>query len=31
MYGMFGMEIADHAIEMRASMESLFMLATVGI
>jgi len=30
MYGMFGMEIADHAIEMRASMESLFMLATVG-
>ena len=30
MYGMFGMEIADHVIEMRASMESLFMLATVG-
>ena len=29
-YGMFGMEIADHAIEMRGSMESLFMLATVG-
>ncbi|MBI1793180.1 MAG: hypothetical protein HYR70_03195 [Chloroflexi bacterium] len=30
MYGMFGMEIASHAIEMRASMESLFMLTTVG-
>ena len=30
MYGMFGMEIADHANEMRGSMESLFMLATVG-
>jgi len=30
MYGMFGMEIASHAVEMRGSMESLFMLATVG-
>jgi hypothetical protein len=29
-YGMFGMEIASHAIEMRASLESLFMLGTVG-
>ena len=30
MYGMIGMEIADHAIEMRASMESLFMLTILG-
>ena len=30
LYGMFGMEMASHAIEMRASMESLFMLATIG-
>jgi len=30
LYGMFGMEIAEHAIEMRASLESLFMLGTVG-
>ena len=30
LYGMFGMEIASHAIEMRASLESLFMLGTVG-
>lgn len=30
LYGMFGMEIASHAIEMRSSMESLFMLSTVG-
>lgn len=30
LYGMMGMEIANHAIEMRASLESLFMLATVG-
>ncbi len=30
LYGMLGMEIADHAIEMRASLESLFMLGTVG-
>ncbi|HUH95800.1 MAG TPA: hypothetical protein VLZ89_00470 [Anaerolineales bacterium] len=29
-YGMFGMEIAEHALGMRASLESLFMLATVG-
>ena len=29
-YGMFGMEIAQHALEMRASLESLFMLGTVG-
>jgi hypothetical protein len=30
LYGMVGMEIAEHALEMRASTESLFMLATVG-
>jgi hypothetical protein len=30
LYGMFGMEFAAHAMEMRASLESLFMLATVG-
>ena len=30
LYGMFGMEVAEHALEMRASLESLFMLATVG-
>jgi hypothetical protein len=30
LYGMFGMEFAQHALEMRASFESLFMLATVG-
>ena len=30
LYGMVGMEIAGHALEMRASLESLFMLATVG-
>ncbi len=29
-YGMFGMEIAEHAMEMRGSLESLFMLGTVG-
>ena len=29
-YGMFGMEISQHAMEMRASLESLFMLGTVG-
>jgi hypothetical protein len=29
-YGMFGMEFAGHAMEMRASLESLFMLGTVG-
>ena len=27
---MFGMEIAEHAMEMRGSLESLFMLGTVG-
>jgi hypothetical protein len=30
LYGMFGMEIASHAMEMRATLESLFMLGTVG-
>jgi hypothetical protein len=30
MYGMLGMEIAEHAMEMRASLESIFMLGTVG-
>ena len=30
LYGMFGMGIASHALEMRASLESLFMLGTVG-
>ena len=30
LYGMFGMEISEHALEMRASLESIFMLATVG-
>lgn len=30
LYGLFGMEFAGHALEMRASLESLFMLATVG-
>ena len=30
LYGMFGMEMAEHALEMRASLESLFMLAVVG-
>ncbi len=30
LYGMFGMEIASHALEMRASLESLFMLGTIG-
>jgi hypothetical protein len=29
-YGMFGLEFAEHALEMRASLESLFMLGTVG-
>ena len=29
-YGMFGLEFAGHAMEMRASLESLFMLGTVG-
>jgi hypothetical protein len=30
LYGFIGMEIAEHALEMRASLESMFMLATVG-
>jgi hypothetical protein len=30
MYGMLGMEFAQHALEMRASLETMFMLATVG-
>ncbi len=30
MYGMLGMEFASHALEMRASLENLFMLGTVG-
>ncbi len=30
LYGMMGMEIAEHAVEMRASLEALFMLGTVG-
>jgi hypothetical protein len=30
LYGMFGLEFAQHSLEMRASLESLFMLVTVG-
>jgi hypothetical protein len=30
LYGLFSMEFVEHALEMRASMENLFMLATVG-
>lgn len=30
LFGMIGLEFAGHALEMRASLESLFMLATVG-
>lgn len=30
LFGMFGMEFASHALEMRSSLESLFMLGTVG-
>ncbi len=30
LYGMLGMEFAAHALEMRASLENLFMLGTVG-
>jgi hypothetical protein len=30
LYGMFGYETARHALEMRASMETLFMLVTFG-
>ena len=30
LYVMFGLEFAQHAVEMRASVETLFMLGTVG-
>lgn len=30
LFGMLGLEFTEHALEMRASVESLFMLATVG-
>ena len=30
LFGMIGMEFTRHALEMRASVETLFMLATVG-
>ena len=30
LFGMFGLEFAQHALEMRASLENLFMLGTVG-
>ena len=30
MFGMMGLEFAEHALEMRASLESLFMLGTMG-
>jgi hypothetical protein len=30
LFGMVGMEFTEHALEMRASLESLFMLGTVG-
>ncbi len=30
MFGMLGMEFSTHALEMRASLENLFMLGTVG-
>ena len=30
LFGMMGMEFASHALEMRASLESVFMLGTVG-
>jgi len=30
LFGMIGLEFSKHALEMRASMESLFMLITVG-
>ncbi len=30
LFGMMGYELTHHALEMRASLESLFMLATVG-
>ncbi|MGE5222803.1 MAG: hypothetical protein ACM3PY_10205 [Omnitrophica WOR_2 bacterium] len=30
MYGMAGKEFADHALEMRSSMETLFMMVLIG-
>ena len=30
LFGMLGMEFAHHTVEMRASLETLFMVATVG-
>ena len=30
LYGMFGMEISSHAMEMRSSLESIFLLGIVG-
>ena len=30
LFGMFGLEFVQHALEMRASVESLFMLVTIG-
>ncbi|MEW5827719.1 MAG: hypothetical protein AB1846_02425 [Chloroflexota bacterium] len=30
LFGMIGMEFTEHALEMRASLESLFMVGTVG-
>jgi hypothetical protein len=30
MYGMVGFELAEHALEMRSSLENLFMLAIIG-
>lgn len=30
LFGMMGLEFAGHALEIRASLESLFMLITVG-
>lgn len=30
LYGMVGLEMAEHAMEMRATVENLFLLATVG-
>jgi hypothetical protein len=30
LYGMFGMEFTAHALEMRGSLESLFMLSIIG-
>ncbi len=30
LFGVFGLEFTQHAMEMRASVETLFMLATVG-